>query len=1066
MFYLYQSNRLERLFAALCEITARPLSGPLVPEEIVVQNPGTARWLSRQIASRKGVAANLHFPLPARFVWKIFASQLQIPDDVRDFDRQALLWRIYGLLGQLAKRSDFEELDRYLHGDRDGRKQFQLAGRIADLFDQYLVYRPDLLLGWEKGEGTDWQAVLWRKLTEAGAHHRAGLLKNFMEMHRAGLLVREILPERIIVFGVSSLAPAYLEVVHAVSTVCDVHFFHLSPCRSFWFDLVSEKEMARKRSLWRQKKLPDVSEYYMGGNSLLASLGAVGREFSLQIGDLDGREIELYESPTDTSLLACVQKDILDFPSAERQENIPECGVGNDGSIQFHICHSRLREIQVLHDRLLDMFAQDPHLKPGDILVMAPDIEAYNSSVRAVFESVAQEKYIPWSLADRSFRHEQPIAETFLSIFELLSGRFSAPEVVAFLENDPVLRRFGIEKTAVNTIRTWVRESGIRWGMDSGHRQEYGYTMSDLHSWSFGMKRMLFGFIAGAGGAMFADIAPYASLSTEDSVLLGKLAAFVDRLGIWKKRVQSDKTVDEWGKFLYGILDDLFAPGSSESDFNALLMLREKIGEWLDYCHAAGIAGTVGPEVIKDHFTGILSGKVEGQAFLSGRVTFCNMVPMRSVPFSVIWLLGMNDTEYPRNQQPAVFDYISKNPRTGDRNRRNDDCYLFLEALISARRIFSMSWIGRDQQDNSIRPPSVVVLTLLDYLRRQGYIQVGEQFSPPAIEHPLQPFSSRCFDGSVSTASYAAEWLPAGAASKPLPFLTDILPFPDEEWRYLDVAQLVRFWVHPVQFFLRERLGLDYTDRENILPEKEPFQADALDRYHLAHLITDDLLKGRNVQERYVLLRSAGRLPHGSFGRKIFAETCAAAEKFVTSLTPLAGCGREDLEVDLQIGQFRLSGWLNGLHEKGLVRFRSTRLKSKDTLRLWVEHLVYNLTAPEGFVRTSYHVASDIIVRLHPVEDPLPELDRLLNLFGQGLMQPLRFYPKTSEACYLAREKGKPFDPGPTWESGFKTTGEGDDAAYRTAFRDEDPFAQPFAEYAVAIYEPLYHHRETSSASI
>ncbi|MDW7771598.1 MAG: exodeoxyribonuclease V subunit gamma [Desulfobulbaceae bacterium] len=1066
MFYLYQSNRLERLFDELANIIARPLSDPLIPEEIVVQNPGTARWLSRQIALRTGIAANLEFPLPARFIWRIFTSQLDIPEEGENFNRQAIRWRIFELLGTSVHRPEFTAIKRYLADDRDGRKVFQLAGRIADLFDQYLVYRPDLLTAWEAGEDKDWQAALWREVAPPGSLHRAGLLQNFREHCRRGLPGRSALPERIIVFGVSSLAPAYLEVIHRISTAAEVHFFHLSPCRSYWFDLVSGKDIAKKRSLWRRKNLPDVSEYYETGNSLLASLGSVGQEFSLQLGELDVLEKELYEAPAGDFLLAALQRDILDLTDPEPQPVLAAPGRKQDNSVQFHICHSRTREVQVLHNSLLQLFEQDHGMKPGHILVMAPDIEVYDSAVRAVFEGVEQERYIPWSLADRSVRSEQPLVEAFLALFELLSGRFEAPEVIAFLENDAVLRRFAIGGAQISKIRDWVRESGIRWGRDAAHRQEYGCSMSDLHSWRFGLHRMLLGYISGSQAEMFAGIAPYSSLSADESVQLGKFAAFFDCLQTFSLRLPPDKSVQEWAMLLHDMLDDFFVPGNNEGDLKALLGLRETIEEWRRNCRAAGVAGKISLPVIKNYFTEMLSAKAGGQPFQSGRVTFCNMVPMRSLPFGVIWLLGMNDTDYPRNRRPAAFDLISRQPRLGDRNRRNDDCYLFLEALISARRVFGVSWVGRDQQDNSIRSPSVVVSSLLDYGRKLGRTEWGDGFELPVTEHPLQPFSTRCFNGSTATASYAAEWLPAQAAAEPQPFLPGPLPLPDEEWYELDLQQLVRYWLHPVQFFLRERLRLDPGEKENLLSGKEPFQADGLERYFLTREITDDIINGRNLDDRYSRLQASGRLPHGSFGREIFDGIRGAAEEFVSMLAPFTDEPREDLEIELTIDRFHLTGWLDGLNSKGLVRYRAASLKCRDLLRLWIEHLAYNLAIPDGYPGRSFHVAADNVICLQPVDDPLSELRKLLELYGQGLQAPLCFYPRTSEACYLALHKGKKFDPRTTWNSGFRSCGEGEDAAYRIAFKGADPFARPFAECAVDIYAPIYRYLEAGDAGV
>lgn len=80
---------------------------------------------------------------------------------------------------------------------------------------------------------------------------------------------------------------------------------------------------------------------------------------------------------------------------------------------------------------------------------------------------------------------------------------------------------------------------------------------------------------------------------------------------------------------------------------------------------------------------------------------------MRSLPFKVICLLGLNDGDFPRNTKAAVFDLVAKHPAKGDRARRDDDRYLFLEALISAREILYLSYIGRDiRKDEELAPSS------------------------------------------------------------------------------------------------------------------------------------------------------------------------------------------------------------------------------------------------------------------------------------------------------------------------------------------------------------------------
>lgn len=1063
MLHFIQSNRLERLFDRLCKVLADTQDNPLQVREIVVQNPGMARWVSQQIARRDGIAANLQFPLPARFVWQIFAGQLELEDDDRAFDRSVLLWRI---LAELSGQQEIlEGVAGYLGDDHDGRKAFYLARRIGDLFDQYLVYRPDMLLEWESAPGADWQAILWTKMTEKTRQHRAKYLQQFRDKSIHGSLDRSSLPQRICIFGVSSLAPGYLEVINAISSVVDVYLFHLSPCRDYWADLASDAEVARKRAGAPQKD-NSVDEYYDTGNPLLASQGKVGREFVSQIYDLNMIEEEYYETPEGDSMLTCLQRDILDLidhsdPAVEKMIFMED-----DRSVQLHSCHSRMREVQVLHDRLLEMFERDPELKPADILVMAPGIEEYASAIRAVFDGAEGDTFIPWSLADRSQRSEVLLADSFLSLFELCGGRCSAPDVFSFFETGAVMRRFQIDEEGLVTIRNWIGESGIRWGLNLEHRQEFGRDIGDAHSWSFGMKRLFMGYFTGDVPERVHGISPCGSLSSDKGVLLGRFAAFLDSLNRTRERLAAEMNPAQWVTLLLEMLDEYYDPGSIEEEQQAILLLREGICALDEDCQRAGFTRAVSLSVIRAWLGDTLAMPSSGQAFLSGRVTFCNMVPMRSVPFGVICLLGMNDTDYPRTQSTVGFDMMTQKPKRGDRNRRDDDRYLFLEALISTRKVFYVSWLGRNQKDNSPRPPSVVAADLIDYLERSFVSASGHHVKSPVTEHPLQPFSIQCFNGSPGNMSYAAQWLPIAAIQEEVGFLTRPLPEPPEERRTVDVSQLVRFWAHPVRFFLQQRLDLQVRDDEDLLEESEPFLPGYLERYILADRLVDAHLKDQGEDELYLQLQAEGVLPHKNFGRNFYQELNGSAKALTPDIVSLIQNPKEPLEVDLTIDSFCLRGWLRGLYAEGCIRYRPAKLKGRDLLKLWVEHLVYNVVNQSGYTNRSVYVASDEIRMFRAVENPLIELKKLLDLYWQGLSVPLHFYPETSRACFEGGEDRGISAAQKAWNSGYNKRGEGEEIEYRIALKGSQPLDQDFVQLAAAVYGPLFAHLEDGNADV
>ena len=1046
-----QSNRLEKLLAALCKVLAEPTSSPLAPELVVVQNPGMARWLSQQIALHSGICANISFPLPASFIWSIFAKTLGGLPDLREFSREILLWRVLNELDKLPEPPP--EISSYLHEDkdRDGGRRFQLAGKITDLFDQYLVFRPEMALAWEKGQDEHWQARLWRQLTEGGeSRHRAGVLERFRLASDKGILHTEGLPKRVCIFGINSLAPAYLEVIRRISEHIDIRIFHFSPCRQAWDDIMPERLIAQRRQWWRRRGSTDLSPYYSSGNPLLASLGGLGREFFKMLMEMNpaAEDEDLYEDPPHNSLLGQLQADILDLRDRGDDDEERTFLSPADRSIRFHSCHSPMREIQVLHDRLLDLFEADSDLKPADILVMAPDISRYAPAVAGVFSSAEQRLRIPWSIADQSRREEEPVLEGFIGLLQLVSSRCTAPETAAVLENPVILARFGLTEDEVPLLRKMISSAGIRQGLDQRG------TKDALHTWEAGLDRLLLGCLTGPLDQPWQGIMPISGGLSEGGDWLGSLAEFISSLQRLKRQTARPLPPAGWAGVLLRLISRFLDSGQREHE-EGLLLLRQQIADFVDNCRRAGFERPLSLAVVRRHFQQLLTAPAGGQAFLAGRVTFCNMVPMRSVPFKVIWLLGMNDADFPRSQQPYSFDLMAEKRLPGDRNRRDDDRYLFLEALLSARRHFIVSWLGRDQRSNAPRPPSVVVAELCDYINRgwqnKGYSNVADLLT---VEHPLQPFSHCCFNSwNPQTASHRAEWLPASDTDNSAQaFASRPLPKPEQWARQIDLSQLVRFWKHPVRFFLEQRLNLrTFQTEELLLPESETFLLNELEKYSFAEEILGELRCGRPDCAAPLHRRlAAGGLPGGCFSQFLHQKIKTEAQELAAKVEAQLRQPVEPVEISLNVDGVRLTGRITSLCRCGRVTFRPARLKAKDLLQLWIHHLALLLHQPAKVELCSFHAAKDKMIRLHEVPDPETELIRLIQLFQQGCCEPLRFYPETSWAW---AEKAQSLTAAmaaarKSWHSGFRP-GEQEDPAYQLGLRGYAPLDDPqFAELA------------------
>lgn len=1076
--HIHRSNRLEMLAEALGEVTRTPLRSVFAPEVIVVQSLGMRRWLSLEVARENGIAMNSAFPFPAALVEQLFA--IVLPEHAGDpvFSPDLLLWQILGLLPSLVKEPDGAELAHYLQGENLPLKGYQLAGKIARVFDRYLAYRPEFALDWQQGRNSiphaAWQARLWRELTHGKENtHLPARAREFSARLRAGRFDPAALPERISVFGISSLPPFHMQIFGEAARVMDVHLFTLEPTAEFWSDLRSRKQQDRILRRQRRKNLTSDDLHLETGNALLASLGKIGREFSENVQTLDGaREHDLFEPPQGTSLLAQVQGDIF-----ELRDLLADLRVGRrtvlttDRSIQIHSCHSPMREVEVLHDQLLALFESDRELTPKEILVTMPDVERYAPFIQAVFGAPeAPGLAIPFTIADRSVRAESCIADAFLTLLDLATSRCGAGSIFALLATRAVRQRFSLEEPDLEIIRDWIARTGIRWGVDGEHRAGFGVPEFEENSWRHGLRRLLLGYaLPGDGATLFAGLLPVREVEGGLALTLGRFVDFAEQLFAAIEDFRQARSLAEWERVLRQTMATFFQEDDETAD--EMRRLRRALEGLGGAEHLAGYGESVPFEVLRMHLAEAFTLSESGIGFLAGRVTFCALKPMRSIPFKVLCLIGMNDGAFPRRDPALAFDLMAQHPRAGDRSLRDDDRQLFLESLLSARKALYISFCGLSPKDNSALPPSVVVSELLDYLNENFASNDGapcEKFV--FTQHRLQPFSPDYFRESGPLFSYSSANAEASRMSQAdreptAAFCAEPIPEPSGPWRDLDWEALGVFLAHPAKFFCLERLGLTRPDEFTPLEDCEPQEIDTLDRYAFEQELTRAALAMEPLGERLPIVRASGQLPAGYMGEAAFhtmaARSAGLAERIRACLdpTPLPA-----LTVDLTLGGFRLTGTLRGLYAGCLLRHRTAKLKPSDLLRAWVSHLVLQLTGSADHSRTTLLFDLEEAWRFEPVDNAAEILIDLLSLYAEGLCRPIPLIPLTSLEFARrtlrpsAKEMTQPIKSARScWEGNERNkNAEKDEMWLKLCFgRGADPLDEAWKATALRVYRPL-----------
>ncbi|WP_051408817.1 exodeoxyribonuclease V subunit gamma [Syntrophorhabdus aromaticivorans] len=789
----------------------------------------------------------------------------------------------------------------------------------------------------------------------------------------------------------------------------------------------------------------------------------------------ESEEFSFFDDPGNKHLLASIQSDILnlhDRPVGGKKSEIRS----DDKSVQVNSCHSPMREVEVLYDSLLDLFNSHDDMTPKDIIVMTPDIDTYAPYITAVFSGCQDEtKRIPFSIADRRASSESQVIDVFFKILGLGKGRCGAPEILDVLDSPVVQDRFGFEAGDMDLVLRWVDETGIRWGIDGEHRARLGVPPFDENSWRAGTERLLLGYaLRGDGEELFGGILPYDDMEGNETQVLGRFLEFLRQLFFCLDDLEKLRTMVEWA----AMLESLLARFVSENEENQreIQLLRAQIRDLGAKQEISGFEEPFELDVIRYYLAKRFRDEELTMGFMTGAVTFCEMLPMRSIPFRVVALMGMNSSAYPREYRPVGFDLMAHDPRPGDRSLRDEDRYLFLEAILSARDYLYVSYVGQSIRDNNEMPPSVLVSELTDYIDQGFEMSDGTAaFDHVAKKHRLQPFSPVYFSGDTRLFSYSHEdcevaTIRACDKTGPGPFIIKPLPKPPMDSAEVSISELKRFYRNPARYFLNTSLGM-YLGNGSVVPGKdESFEElDALQEFKLREWLTEKALTNNDPGSYYNLTRAQGVLPPATPGRAAYQEIADEAMSFAENVRPrIDGTRLPPLDIDITVDGFRITGRLDNIWPSKLVDYRCVdKDRAWHHLNVWIDHVVLNCVQKGGYPRDSIFVRIGGAWRFNPVENVHEVLNKLVFHYQRGLRKPLRFFPQSSEIYAERCAKGKGREDAlkaarAAWEGSDYARGEGADPYLRLCFGHVDPIDETFETIALEIFGPLIRCRGKS----
>ncbi|WP_108667008.1 exodeoxyribonuclease V subunit gamma [Euzebya rosea] len=1024
------------LVGALADVLATPLPDPMAREHVVVHSHGIERWISQHLGLRlgatgraDGVCANVAFPSPSDVVAEVMRAAGADPVAVRAWQPASLTWRLLDLVDRglppaarpLAARTEAA-------GDR----RLVPLGLLAQQLHRYAVHRPDMVLDWldgGRGDGAGgtlddadaWQAEVVRLLA---AHIDRPAFPQQVVDTVAALDGGAPTPpglHRLALFGFTAIPSTQLAVLAALARRIDVHLLLLHPSAADWAAVQSVTGTIDARGLpilpaRRDVVLPDPR------NRLLRAWGRDVRELQVVVQTVaDGtRDVD-----ADTADTLPMRPTILQRLQRAVRTDSPLDGVTGtvdpDQSVQLHACPGRARQVQVLRDEILRVMAADSTIRPRDIIVMCPDVEAFAPLVAAHLAgggSAADDRPdLRVRLADRSLRQTNPILRLLDEVLDLAATRVTASRLLDLLAADPVRRRFGFDTDDLEDIGTWLERAGVRWGVDAAERSRFGLDGVRHNTLDEGLDRLLLGVaMADEGNRTLEGITPYDDIEGTGVRTVGRLAEVGNRLAALLPQLRTPRPVDAWVDLLGDTVDQLGLASRDEPwQRTELTALLRDLADSAD-----GLPTDVALGEVRDLLADRLRGRPSRANHMTGDLTVCTLVPMRSVPHRVVCLLGMDDGVFPRTSRPHVDDLIARTPRVGDHDPRTEDRQLLLDAVASASDHLIVTWTGQEERSDEAVPPCVPVAELMravDQLDPDADRPLSDRLT---TRHPRYAHDPAAFDPDGRPGFDRLAYRAAAATVSTEDTGPALLPPPEDD--DVDLAALSRFAIDPATTFVREALGIWVPEDPEAPDENVPVELDGLEGWKVGEaLLAVDPSDTEALDAVVTAARGRGLLPPPELrpGKVntipvMVEELRAHCEQIGV---PADGSG-DHVAVDVEVGRWRVHGAVHGVVGDRIVDVSYSRLTGKRLMRAWIDLLALTVQDPDRSWE-SVVVGRDKVQRKDVASsrriDPLaPSADRrlelatgfladLLQLRHDGLREPLVVPSDTAHAYARAR---------------------------------------------------------------
>ncbi|QIQ42023.1 MAG: exodeoxyribonuclease V subunit gamma [Buchnera aphidicola (Microlophium carnosum)] len=939
MFIVYKSNSLDILLLKACNIiTAKPLSNIFEKEVFVYDGKTLFQYLNIFFAEKIGISANFQLYHPHDFIWRLFQIILSKKDLKNIFTHSMMVWKIMNVL-------DNEKFLENYKKKEDEIKKFKFSFLMANIFEQYIFYRPNWINEWETKKNASiidqteaWQRKLWMEIMyntrtmKQSIYHFAKLFDNVQKLIKEKKIKKKYLPKRCFVISSFSLNPSYIKFFKDISIYINVYFLYVTPCKNNIFHLIHNNIICLDKKIEKKNVL---------SHSLMMLWGQYEKIYSLYV--LKSKKVKIincFKKNKNNNLLNNIQNDLLDSNKFKTTKRFLQL---TDNSISIHICLNKKNEIEILYEKLLVFFHENSSLKPSDIVVTSFSLNSYILFINAIFKSVDKKKNIPFFISQKFPKNTRIILSVFKKILNLSNSRFENEEILELLEIPEIAKKFNFSKEEIKILYSWIEEANICWAIDCKHKDYLSFPKNKQNTWFYGIEKLLLSYAMNDTETIWNNILSCSLINGSRSELIGKLIIFIKTLEKWQRKLSKSQYLEYWHSLSTTLMSDFFYP--SKKIEKIMQIIQKKWIKMMNDNLSSNYSKKISINILKKNFF-YKNDYTNNKKFLPGVVNFCHPDSVCYIPFKIICIIGADHSSIPKINYLDNFNLLIKYPLIGDVNIYQKYCYLFAQSISCAEKKLHISYIGYSDKDESKRYPSVLVDQLLNYIAF-NFCFIGdenlnlENNAKKIIKNLCTQYNKQYFYEKKNINFFKKDQL-QNTYHNLEKNIYDKNLLKKQSYIQINLKDLINFWKNPIRYFFNFNLKIRFNTEKKEIKHTEPFSVHPLDAFKIKTVLLNKIIHNQEITEFFQYHMLSGKLPYHFFG-KIFWNKSIKDMTLIAKEVMKYRVLTEERKINLKIEKYQINGILCEIQNTGLLRWKPTIINYSDRISLWLEHLIYSV---------------------------------------------------------------------------------------------------------------------------